>query len=73
MSYQLNVPQAGQCLISDKEAAKLLGCSSRHIFSLRKRGELPFTRIGSLIRYRLSDLEAYITRQTVNAGGAHVE
>ena len=73
MTYTLTEPQSTNCLISDREAAKMLGCSTRHVYTLRQRGDLAYVRVGQLVRFRLADIESYITKSTVNAGATHVE
>ena len=48
-----------QILLTEPEAAKATGLSTRTLFSLRQSGKLPFVRVGAkAIRYRVADLEA---------------
>ena len=37
--------------ITEQEQAKLLHCSERHIWNMRKRRLLPFIKLGRLVRY----------------------
>jgi hypothetical protein len=55
-------------LVSEKEAARLLGVSVAMLVANRFRGQplLPFVRLGKrAIRYRLADIEALIGQKTV--------
>src|ERR1700677_4783495 len=52
-----------QAAFSVPQAAARCGVSNRHVYDLCARGELGHLRIGSLIRIRLEDLEAYAVRQ----------
>ncbi len=49
-------------LLSRKEAAKYLGISEQTlaIWKCAKRYDLPFVKIGRLIKYRKADLDAFI-------------
>jgi excisionase family DNA binding protein len=46
-------------LVSPRRAAELLGVNRETIYRLCARGELPFVRIGSVLRV---DLAAYLAR-----------
>jgi excisionase family DNA binding protein len=52
-----------QRALSVNQAAARWGVSARHIYDLCATGKLGHLRIGSLIRIRLSDIEAYEARQ----------
>ena len=57
-------------LLTQQEAAKLIGVEPRTLEAWRARGsyQLPFVKIGPrIVRYRLRDLEAWIEKQTVTA------
>ncbi len=54
-------------LVSEKEAARLLGISTRTLFSLRASSQIPFLRIGNRVRYDVKDLQGYVDRQKVGA------
>jgi len=58
-------------LLSRKEAAELLGTTegTLAVWSCTKRYGLPFVKIGRLVKYKLSDLEAFIQRRTQSGGG----
>ncbi len=49
-------------LISEQEVAQTLGVTVRMLQSRRLRGErdIPFVKVGRLVRYRRSDVEAYL-------------
>jgi hypothetical protein len=52
-------------LVSEREAAKFLGCT---VFCLRwrtKKLHLPWVSIGRLVKYRHSDLEALVLANRV--------
>ena len=51
-----------QRLLSREEAADFLGVSkgTLEIWACTKRYNLPFTKIGRLAKYRMSDLEDFI-------------
>jgi excisionase family DNA binding protein len=57
-------------LLNRKQAAKLLGVSegTLAVWACEKRYDLPFIKIGRLVKYRLSDLENFINRQTQTKG-----
>jgi PTS system nitrogen regulatory IIA component len=47
-------------LLTVKEAAAILGVRPGTVYLWAERGELPSYKIGSLRRFRLADLEAFI-------------
>ena len=48
-------------LLSVKDVARLLGCSSRHIYRMSDIGKMPRpVRLGSLVRWNRSALEQWI-------------
>jgi hypothetical protein len=55
------VKPSADTLVSEREAAKVLGCT---IFCLRawraQKINIPVVRIGRLVRYRVGDLTTYI-------------
>jgi excisionase family DNA binding protein len=55
-------------LLTERETAKLLNCSVAFLrrFRLIRQGP-PFIKLGRLVRYRVQDLEAYITENTEGA------
>lgn len=56
-------------LLNRKEAAKFLGTTegTLAIWSSTGRYNLPFVKIGRLVKYRYSDLMGFIERRTQNA------
>jgi excisionase family DNA binding protein len=54
-------------LLNEKEAAEFLHVSAGTLSVVRctRRWPLPYIRVGRAIRYRLSDLEAYLESRTV--------
>lgn len=58
---------APERLITDAEAADVLGVSRTTVRRLRYTGALPTVRVGAVARIKTSDLAAYIGAQT---GGA---
>ena len=48
--------------LSRKESEIYIGVNRQTLDRLRKRGELPFVRIGKRIVYRRADLDALLTR-----------
>ena len=56
-------PSIGETLIDSRQAAKKLGCSVRHLDSLRAVGKIPFIRIGNLVRFSPTALDEMISEQ----------
>ncbi|MGH8729962.1 MAG: helix-turn-helix domain-containing protein [Burkholderiales bacterium] len=56
-------------LLTRPQAAAFLGVSERTlaIWACVKRYGLPYIRVGRLVRYRRSDLEAFLAARTVKA------
>mgnify|MGYP000158358765 CR=1 FL=1 len=51
-------------LITAKEVASMLGCSIHKLQKDRRQGsEIPYLKVGRSVRYRLSDIEAYLEKQ----------
>lgn len=67
--WRLTIMETQTELLTDKEAAEFLRSSPLTLWRLRKRGELPFTRIASKLLYRRSDLENFLTRNQRNGDG----
>ena len=55
-------------LLSRDEAAAFLGIKSQtlSVWACTKRYRLPYVKIGSRVKYRRADLEAFLDRRTVN-------
>lgn len=51
-------------LISKRDAARLLGCSVSTIDNLRRSGKLELVKVGKSARFRLSDLQSIIGRES---------
>lgn len=59
---------ADDCLLSEREASRLLGVSPAWLARDRWHGpSIPFVKIGKQVRYRRADLLDYIGRHVVAA------
>ena len=57
--------------VTEREAAKMLSVSPAALRRWRREGRGPrFCRVERLIRYRIADVEAYLTSVTQSRGGA---
>jgi excisionase family DNA binding protein len=56
-------------LISPKELSKLLKVSKPYPYLLAKRGLIPYYKIGDTIRFKSSDVEAFLERSRVGRRG----
>lgn len=56
-------------LLSTEDAAIYLGISPRTLETWRckQRYDIPYVRIGSVVRYKISDLDNYISKNTILA------
>ena len=56
-------------LLTRAEAAAYLGVKPQTlaVWASRKRYGLPFVKVGGLVRYRMADLERWLTARTVGA------
>lgn len=54
----------GFALVGRKEAADFLGVASQTlaVWASTERYHLPYIKVGSKVRYRMSDLEAFLER-----------
>ena len=52
-------------LVTSAEAADRLGCSERMVRKLVQTRQVPFVRVGRLVRFRPEDLDRYIEAHTV--------
>lgn len=52
-------------LLSPKELSEFLRVSKPFPYLLAKRGLIPYYKIGKVIRFKLSDIEAYLERSRV--------
>jgi excisionase family DNA binding protein len=57
-------------LLTRKEAAAYLGLAEQTlaIWKSSSRYDLPVIKVGRLVKYRRSDLDAFLNRHTVNSG-----
>jgi excisionase family DNA binding protein len=55
--------QEAPVLITEKEASYLLGCCERTVARMRERGEIRCVRLGSLVRYKRSEIDRFIDAQ----------
>ena len=58
-------------LLTIPEAATLLGTSEGHVRDLVARGEIPFVRVGRLIRFRREHLTRWADQNTVDTAAPH--
>lgn len=54
-------------LLTAKQAAELLGFAEGTVRNKASAGELPTVKLGRALRFRLSDLEAWIAEQDAAA------
>ena len=54
-------------LVSRKEAADFLGLKPQtlQVWQSKLNKELPYIKVGHLVKYRVSDLEDFVKRQTI--------
>ena len=57
-------------LLNDQDAARVIGVTAQTLSVWRCTGryDLPFLKIGRLVRYRRADLEAWLESRVVRAG-----
>ena len=57
-------------LLSAGETANILGLKETTLAQFRWRGDkrLPWVKLGKTVRYKLSDIEAFIERNTIGKG-----
>lgn len=55
-------------LLTPIQVAKILGVSveTLNVWRATKRYKLPYTKIGNLVRYRSTDIQAFIEERTVD-------
>jgi excisionase family DNA binding protein len=54
-------------LFTKREAAARLGCSVVTIDKLRRKGDLPYRKIGALVKFTDGDLAVFLQRAAVPA------
>jgi excisionase family DNA binding protein len=52
-------------LLTDKELAPILGCSWRHIKTLRLKRLIPFVQLGRLVRYNPQEVMKALEKITI--------
>ncbi len=62
---------AGDPAMNEAEAAQYLRVCLRTLYSLRKTARIAFIRDGRRIKYRRSQLDAYLERLTIPAQEVH--
>lgn len=62
-------PHNTSALLDTEAAAKYLGVAPRSLEVWRcvKRHSIPYIKVGRLVKYRLSDLDAWLEARTVGA------
>ena len=56
-------------LMTRKEVMEYLRISNRTLYLLMKRHEFPFIRLNSKVRFRRSEIDAYLESKTVRKVG----
>ena len=59
-------------LLNTKQASLFLGLNEKSLANSRYTGlgvKVPYIKLGKIVRYRLSDLEAYLNNNTFNHTG----
>ena len=68
----LNLIQASNGLLDTKQASDFLGVNDKSLANSRYTGtgiQIPYIKMGKIVRYRQSDLEAYIENNTLTHTG----
>lgn len=62
-----------ESLLNRREAAEYLGIKEHTlcVWASENRYDLPYVKVGRLVKYRLSDLAAFVARNTRQKGGQH--
>jgi len=76
MHHQSTPPTANlrASLLTRREAAEYLGVKEQTLacWACAGRYQLPFVRVGRLVKYRLEDLNRFITENLTGGEGSHV-
>tara|TARA_R110002111_G_scaffold262504_1_gene338978 strand:+ start:168887 stop:169090 length:204 start_codon:yes stop_codon:yes gene_type:complete len=56
--------QSPPLLLTEREAAHLLNCCEKTVYTMRQQGKLKFMKLGSTIRYPREALEKFIEEQS---------
>ena len=56
-------------LLNVEQAAEFIGVTSHtlDVWRCTKRHSIPYLKVGRLVKYRLTDLEAWLTSRTIGA------
>ena len=57
---QAELEQGGDTLLNIEGAARMLGTTVRHLRRLRSENRIPYTKVGSKLRFRRADLVGFI-------------
>ena len=60
-------PAVPKAALSTREAARYLNISLPTMYRLLKAGELPYLRIGRILRFRLEDLDRFLESRVIPA------
>ncbi len=62
-------PKKNSNLLTNEQAAEYLGVASNSLAVWRttKRYAIPYVKVGRLVKYRLSDLEAFLESRTITS------
>ncbi len=55
-------------LLTREQAWKRINCSERHLHNLVTNGDLPYVKIGKLVRFIPTDVAAYIQSHRIGGG-----
>lgn len=71
-SFLGNLLKTVQELLNNQQAAAYIGVTPRtlEVWRCTKRHAIPYIKVGRLVKYRKSDLDAWLSAQTVNANVA---
>ena len=53
--------------LSERQACAYLAISRSSLYRMRKNGEIPFAKVGRLLRYAMHDLNQYLLQKQVHA------
>jgi len=68
MKYRNQAIKYGSQILTATQAAEYMSISTQTLANWRCRGfpNLPYSRLGRCIRYRMSDIEAYLEKNSYN-------
>ncbi|HAW27490.1 MAG TPA: DNA-binding protein [Planctomycetaceae bacterium] len=56
--------QSPPLLLTEREAAHLLNCCEKTVYTMRQQGKLKFMKLGSGVRYPRAAIEKFIEEQS---------